>query len=359
MLQIKGLGVQGARKLIDLFEMPSQIFDEINRHKIKDILKGNITIYNQIVSITKDDEKQLKDEIDFMYKNDVLYIGIADSDYPYLLKQCFDAPIVLFYKGSMKSCPEKSIAMVGTRKATSYGLNFTQSFIESIKDYHPLIISGLALGIDIKAHLVALDNDLYTIAVLGTSFKSIYPKKHTSYSRLIEQKGLLLSEYPTWFKSVPEHFVRRNRIIAGLSNAIIVVQSAKKGGSLTTALYANDYNREVYAVPGRVDDTLSEGCMWLIQENRAQLLLNATDVISDLNWSNDTKKDQKINKSIDFTLCTKEEKCILELLLIRDKMHIDEICLETGIEMNQINGLLMMLEINGYLKSYPGKLFGL
>lgn len=359
LLQIKGLGTQGARKLLECFENPSQIFEEKNRAKIQEILGGNISIFKQIIHLSNEEEIAIKQEIQFMEKNDILYIGIIDEEYPYLLKQCFDAPVILFYRGMMECWSDKSVAIVGTRKATSYGLNFTQQFIESIKEYQPLIVSGLALGIDIKSHLVALENGLNTVAVLGMSFQSIYPKKHTSYSKMIEQQGLLITEYPSWTKPIPEHFVRRNRIIAGLSQATVVVQSAKKGGSLTTALYANEYNREVFAVPGRVDDILSEGCMWLIQENRAQLLLDATDVIEDLNWSNQVKSHEKLPKSIDMSLCSIKEKRILELFLIKEKMHIDEISLETGIEMNQINGLLMMLEINGYIKSYPGKLFGI
>lgn len=362
LLQIKGLGTVGARKLIEEFGDIEKIFEKSSREKIREILSHNTALIKSFDHVSDHDARQLDSEIRFIEKNNIQYSGIADASYPFLLKQCADAPVVLFYRGNMELWPSRSIAFIGTRKATSYGYNFLQNCIEAIQSYDPLIVSGLAIGIDIKAHLTALDCNLPTVAVMGTSLKMIYPKIHTSYAKVIEENGLLVSEYPSWTTSIPEHFVRRNRVIAGLSQAVVVVQSPAKGGSLTTALYANEFNREVYAVPGRVDDTLSEGCLWLIQQNRAQLLYNPQDLITDLNW----KQQQKFTSSSQIlpkTILKLEQFSLLQQQILKamtkDPMHIEELASISRLEMSVLNAELMMLELENIVESLPGKMFRL
>lgn len=357
LLKVERLGIRIARRLIDHFSSIENIFDQNNQAELKRIFGANSPFINRILSISATDENIIQNEIAFMKKNNIDWMGISEKNYPNQLRQCDDAPLILFCRGKFENWNQKSVAVVGTRKASSYGLQFCTSFINDIVPYSPIIISGLAMGIDIKAHNEALCNNLQTIAVMGTSFLTIYPKQHLLQSKAIEQNGLLVTEYPTWSKPVPELFVRRNRIIAGLSDGVVVVQSPKKGGSLTTAFYANEYNREVYAVPGRVDDALNEGCMWLVQENRAQLILSASDLIHDLKW--DEEKHFVTPKAKDYSKLDSEEIKIIEVLKNFDSLHIDDLAFQSNIEMSKLNSLLMMLEIKDYVKALPGKHFSL
>lgn len=361
LLKIKGIGVRSARLLLNHFDSVEQIFESDACEKIKEFFGNQVSLIKKITHLSEEDETVIFKEMQFMQEQSILYVGIKNENYPSKLKLCEDAPIVLFYKGNIELVENSCIGIVGTRKASAYGLNVTKEFVLQLKDHRPTIVSGFAFGIDIQAHLYAVENDCPTVAVMGTSFSTIYPKQHIKYvDYLIQNNGVILTEYPTWMKSVPELFIRRNRIIAGLSDGVIVVQSATKGGALSTALYAVGYSREVYAIPGRIGDALNEGAMWLIQTQRAQLVLSVKDVISDLNWDKQTvaKKKEVEKKTLDLSKFTEDERKIVELLQ-EDTHHIDELSRKTTFPMSKLNHLLMMMELNGDIHALPGKIFSL
>lgn len=359
LLKAKGIGVRTARLLLENFDTASEIFDIESKDKLKRILGSSYEIFFDKINLSETDLQVIEQEIDFMEKNKISFVGFLEKSYPSKLKLCEDAPIILFYKGDLSVVENKCLGIVGTRKANAYGLQTTKDMIEDLQSLSPTIVSGFAFGIDIQAHLQAIENACATVAVMGTSFSTIYPKQHQKYvDYLVANKGLIISEYTTWMKSIPEFFIRRNRIIAGLSDAILVVQSAVKGGALSTALYAVGYSREVYAVPGRIGDVLNEGAMWLVQTNRAQLVLSASDIVKDLNWDKKTEVKTEIKRKIDFSKFTEDEQKILKLLE-KESLHVDQIFRMAQLPMSKINHLLVMLELNGVITALPGKMFSL
>lgn len=295
-------------------------------------------------------------EIKFIEKYKIRHLFFSDKGYPLRLKQCEDAPIIFYYKGDVDWDQEKIISIVGTRSATPYGKAFCSELIGNLKTrgHHPIVVSGLAYGIDITAHREALKNDLLTIAVLGHGLKTIYPAVHTGIAREISHQGALLTEFASITKPDRNNFVRRNRLIAGLADATIVVESGVKGGALITADIANSYNREVFAVPGRTEDTYSHGCNFLIKTNRAGLIESAEDLEYAMGW--DVIKTEAKQKTL-FVETTKEEDVLLDLLQTENELSIDFICLKSGFPVNKVSGLLLNLEFKGLIKSLPGKMY--
>jgi len=300
----------------------------------------------------------VNNEIEFIKKNNIKYVGILDDDYPKLLKQCVDAPIVLFYKGDLSLLNNKTISIIGTRKMSAYGKQITEELFAELQPYLPTVVSGMAYGVDVHVYHQAKKHQLPKVAVMGTSFASYYPKKHQKYYEYLEQNGLIISEYAQFNKLAPEMFIRRNRLIAGLSQATVVIESAIKGGSLSTAIFANDYEREVYAVPGRLIDEMSLGCLKLIANNQAHVLNDFKVIPTDLKWDAKIVDKKEELMSFDFHQYSQVQQSILKTLHIKE-MHIEEIAQKTQINMSDLNAELMMLEIEGLVKSLPGKMFGL
>ena len=357
LLALDGIGVLNARKIIEHFKSVDAVFDE---HQAFGFLE-NPTLKKRLKSaVSKLNIELIQQELKFIEENNIKAVGILDSKYPSLLKECPDAPIVLFYKGDLTLLDRVSVAVVGTRKITSYGKTMMETFIDEIKPYCPTLISGMAYGVDVKVYHLARKNDLPTVAIMGTSFKKYYPKAHTKYYQDLEQNGLILTEYAGFTKLAPELFLRRNRIIAGLTQATVVIESAEKGGSLSTAFFANDYGREVYAMPGRITDEFSKGCLHLIQQNRAQLLFDIEPMLSDLGWNRSEKSQTKNRKETFLNLAdfSKTEQSILKCLQ-KDTLHIDDLAFETQIDMSILNAELMMLELSGVIEGLPGKMFKL
>jgi len=245
---------------------------------------------------------------------------------------------------------------VGTRQVTSYGADFTRKLIEDLAPLNPVVVSGFAYGVDIVAHQAAIDCGLQTIGVLAHGLNQVYPKTHKKYIAKMEQNGGFLTEF--WSSSSPEreNFIKRNRIVAGMTEATIVIESAEKGGSLITANIANDYNRDVFAVPGRSSDKYSQGCNNLIKTQRANLLTSAADIVYMLNWELEEKNSKPIQKQLFISLDSEEQK-IYDFLQKNGKELLDIIALECEFPIFKISSLLLNMELKGVIRPLPGKLF--
>jgi DNA processing protein len=282
----------------------------------------------------------------------------TSSKFPDRLKVLEDGPVVLFSQGNKPLNFDRSIGIVGTRSATAYGKAITKKIIEDLIPYQPIIISGLAYGIDIEAHRVALQSGLPTIAIMGSPLDQIYPAAHKKTAGQLQETGLLLTEYAPGSRMVPGNFPARNRIIAGLSDALIVVEAAEKGGALITAEIAYSYDKEVFAVPGNLQSTFSEGCNQLIKKMKASIYTGPGDIAEALFWTK--PGEEKIKKPVlDLEGRDEEEKSILIHLQEKGESEIDLISYVTEIPLGLLSSKLLSLEFEGIVKSLPGKKFKL
>ena len=297
--------------------------------------------------------EKAKQELDFIQNNNIEVLGFQDEKYPDRLKHCIDGPVLLFSSGNIDLKKRKIISIVGTRQITSYGTEFCRKLIEDLAPLDPIIVSGFAYGVDIVAHQLAMDHNLQTIGVVAHGLNQIYPKPHKKYVAKMELNGGFMTEF--WSTSNPdkENFVRRNRIVAGMTEATIVIESADRGGSLITANIANDYNRDVFAVPGRTTDKYSQGCNNLIKTQKANVLTSAADLIYNLNW--DIKEETKsIQKQLFVNLDDDEQK-VYDYLLKTGKELMDIIALHCDFPIYRISGLLLNMELKGVIRPLPGK----
>ncbi|WP_460971981.1 DNA-processing protein DprA [Spirosoma migulaei] len=284
----------------------------------------------------------------------------TDKAYPTRLKSLYDAPALLYFQGSGNLNNLRTIGIVGTRQATDYGRRITNEIIEAISPLGVNVISGLAYGIDIAAHRASLANGLPTIGVMASGLDIVYPNVHQKTAQEMQLLGGLLTESQPGTKPDAHLFPARNRIIAGLSDVIVVVEAAAKGGALITAEYANNYHREVFAVPGQLNQAFSAGCNKLIRENKAQIYTSPKDIIETLNWdlpSSPTTESNPRKKSmpplpVDIT---EEESQVVALLRQSDDIHIDELSWKSQIPMGRLASLLLNLEFRGFVRSLPGK----
>jgi DNA processing protein len=294
-------------------------------------------------------------ELEFVKSNDINVVSFQDENYPDRLKHCIDGPLLLFTSGNIDLKNRRIISIVGTRQITSYGMEFCRKLIEDLAPLDPIIVSGFAYGVDIVAHQLAMEHKLQTIGVVAHGLNQIYPKTHKKYVAKVEENGGFMTEF--WSSSNPdkENFVRRNRIVAGMSEATIVIESADRGGSLITANMANDYNRDVFAVPGRVTDKYSQGCNNLIKTQKANVLTSAADLVYILNW--DIQKETKpVQKQLFVTLEDDEQK-VYDYLLKTGKELMDIIALRCDFPIYKISGMLLNMELKGVVRPLPGKLF--
>ncbi|CAN5351288.1 DNA-processing protein DprA [soil metagenome] len=298
---------------------------------------------------------EAEEEIRFIEDHNINYSFFLDKDYPEKLKHCIDGPILLFSRGNIDLKNKKILSIVGTRRITTQGIAFCEQLIEEISPLDPVIISGFAYGVDITAQKAAINNNLQTIGCLAHGLNQIYPKVHSKYVTTIENNGGFFTDF--WSSSAFErtNFLKRNRIIAGLSEATIVIESAEKGGSLVTADIANSYNREVFAVPGRPGDSQSKGCNNLIKSQNAHLLTSAADLVYILNWDT-TSPAAGIQKQLFIELDPQEEP-IHTYLMQNGKQQLDSIALHCDIPTYKAAGLLLEMELKGAIRPLPGKLF--
>jgi DNA processing protein len=324
LLQVEGVGDIVAKKLINHCGSAENIFHaKANQLKSIDGI-GEVLLKNLR---NKSIFEKAEQELQFIEKENINVLYYQNDNYPDKLKHCIDGPVLLFAAGNMNFEKQKIISIVGTRQITSYGSEFCKKLMEDLAIFNPIIISGFAYGVDIVAHQAAMDNNLQTIGVLAHGLNQIYPKTHKKYVAKMEQNGGFLTEF--WSNSNPdkENFVRRNRIVAGMSEATIVIESAEKGGSLITANLANDYSRDVFAVPGRISDKFSQGCNDLIKTQRANLLTSAADLVYCLNWELETKATKPVQKQLFVSLDIDEQK-IYDYLQKNGKQLLDIVALE-------------------------------
>jgi DNA protecting protein DprA len=352
LLKVDGVGDIMAKKLLTHFGTPESIFKAKSNQ-----MSGIDGVGTVLLRNLKDKtvfEKADK-ELEFIKSNEIKVSFFQDESYPDRLKHCIDSPVLIFTSGKINLKNKKVISIVGTRQITSYGMEFCKKFIEDLAPLDPVIVSGFAYGVDIVAHQLAMDNNLQTIGVLAHGLNQIYPKTHKKYVAKVEENGGFITEF--WSSSNPdkEKFVRRNRIVAGMTEATIVIESADKGGSLITANLANDYNRDVFAVPGRVTDKYSQGCNNLIKTQKANVLTSAADLIYILNWDVENKA-KPIQKQLFVNLELEEQK-IYDFLLKNGKELLDIIALRCDFPIYKISGMLLKMELKGVIRPLPGKLF--
>ncbi|GAB6008599.1 DNA-processing protein DprA [Dysgonomonas reticulitermitis] len=300
------------------------------------------------------------EELEFVEKNDLKLYFVSDKDYPGRLRECADAPVLFYFKGDIDFNAKKVISIVGTRKSTSYGSSFCDTFLQDISAIAPdtLIVSGLAYGIDIQAHRAALKYNLPTVGVLAHGLDIIYPSAHSQIAAEMARHGGVLSEFRS--KTEPErfNFVRRNRIVAGICDAVIVVESDEKGGSLITAEIANSYCKDVFAVPGKITDKYSRGCNKLIASHRADLFQSTGYFLQQMGWDEQSKKKKPQQQQL-FIILSDDEQAIVDKLSTQDSLHIDLLAGCLNLPAYQLFSLLLDMEMKGLIKNMPGNMYAL
>lgn len=292
-------------------------------------------------------------------KEETEILFYTDKKYPSRLKQIEDAPSLLYFKGNINLNHPKMVAIVGTRQATEYGKEMVNKIIEELTPHKAVIISGLAYGIDIQAHKQALKNNLSTLGVMGSGMDVIYPAVHKETAKKMISNGGLLTENRFGTKPDAHNFPARNRIIAGMCDALIVVEAAEKGGALITAEIANSYSKDVFAIPGSLGLTYSEGCNKLIRNNKASLFTSVKDIEYILNWSSANVEGER-ERPFDLDSLDEGERTIVTLLQEKKTpMMIDDIAHQTDLPPGFLASLLLALEFKEIVKSFPGKMFGL
>lgn len=351
--KVPNLGDASAKKLIQKLGSARAIFNEKKSNLLKIDGIGSFKL-RELES--KDFFALAEAEIRFIEDNQIDYFYFKDEKYPEKLKHCLDGPILFFQRGNIDLNTKRILSIVGTRKVTTYGSAFCERLVEELAPLNPIIVSGFAYGVDIIAHKAALKNKLQTIACLAHGLNQVYPKTHSKYEKDVESKGGFITEF--WSSDVFDrtNFLKRNRIIAGISDATIVIESAAKGGSLVTADIANSYNRDVFAVPGRVTDGQSEGCNNLIKTQRAHLLTGAADLVYILNWTLNNEKPKTVQKQL-FVELTDEEKVVYHFLKENPKEQLDVIAIKCNLPIFKATTLLLDMELKGVVRPLPGKIF--
>jgi DNA processing protein len=353
--QIHGVGNALTKNLISYCGSAENVFKE-SKGKLMAIPNIGETIADKIINhkeaFTKAEKIKLKCE-----KEGVQVLYYTYPDFPTRLKHLYDAPVLLYFQGNANLNASKCISIVGTRQSTNYGKEITENIVAALTPYNPVIVSGLAYGIDIIAHREALRCNLQTVGCMASGIDVIYPSTHKKTAQTMLVNGGLITEYPPGSKPDAPHFPERNRIIAALSDLTVVVEAASKGGALITAEFANSYNREVVAVPGKIGDSVSDGCNMLIKRHKAHIYTSPKDIVELLNW--DVSTETKINKNsfrqIQLPMMNEKERTIFELLTKENEMMIDDISWKSQIPINETATILLNLEFMGIVKPQPGK----
>ncbi len=302
-----------------------------------------------------------EEEIKFLEKYSIKTLFLTDPDYPKRLLNCYDSPTLLYCKGNTDLNASKIIAIIGTRNHSDYGKQATEKLVKDLAEQNITIISGLAFGIDALAHKAALKNKLPTVGVLAHGLDQVYPPDHRGLAKeMIRDGGCLLTEFRSYTTPDRHNFPSRNRIVAGMSDATVVIETGVKGGSMITAELANGYNKDVFAVPGKWTDSKSEGCNTLIRSNKAMLLLDAEDLLRVMGWLPDSKDKKNSNRQIEiFIELTKDERKLVEILREKETVHIDDLNFISGLSSSAIAAAILNLELQNVVVSLPGKLYRL
>lgn len=349
---IDGLGAKNAKRLLDEYGSAEYIFQygpgQNHEHPLYSKFSAQTLKESQVFA-------RAEEEMGFISKHQIQVLTMHDPNYPSRLLHCDDGPILLFYKGVNVLNFDRVISIVGSRNATSYGRSVCRSLIRDLKRFHPVVVSGLAYGIDVIAHQEAVTMEIPTVAVLGHGLDMIYPEAHESLAKNMLNKGGLVTEF--FSKTKPErfNFPMRNRIIAGLADVTIVVEAAEKGGALITAKFANDYNRDVCAIPGNVNQDYSKGCNYLIQSNSAALITSADDLAKIMQWP--IQKNQFSVTENRYLNCNPPEQDLLKVLQSSGRISLDELVLLTGQHVSALSLILLQLELKNHIVSLPGNFY--
>ena len=349
---VPNIGPVLAKQLINHFESPKNIF-LATKGKISKI-KGIGPKLTNVIGNKTEFLTRAGHIMEQSGRNGIKVHYYKEPSYPKRLLEINDAPIVIYSKGNIDLNYPKTIGLVGTRKATSYGLDITTQIIEESKAFEPLIVSGLAYGIDIKAHKESLRSGIPTVGVMACGLDQIYPAVHRETAEKMCNNGGLISEYPIGTKADPRFFPARNRVIAALSDAIVVTEAAKKGGALITANIAHSYHKPVFAVPGNLTSTYSKGCNQLIEQMKASIYLNFKNITDALHWNHENNNHTK-KQAPKYTHLKNEERSVINVLQKNEgQMHIDQLSWQSQMPLNQLASLLLSMEFDGIIKPLPG-----
>lgn len=356
---VRGLRPAAAKELVKAMGSAWDVFENIS--DLKSVVSG---LNTEVLERMKNRNifREAEREVEYSVKNNISIILDNEVEYPSRLRECQDAPDLIFFKGTADLNNLKVISIVGTRNATDYGKTLCTRFVRDIAELCPgtLIVSGLAYGIDIEAHRAAVEFGLPTIAVLAHGLDRIYPSVHRSTAVNMQSNGGILTEYMTETRPDRQNFIARNRIVAGMADATVVIESAIHGGALITANYAVDYGRDCYAFPGRVGDDFSAGCNHFISINKAGLIQSAADFVKGMMWDIDMTPGQ--NRHIQhqlFVELSDDEEAIVDLLRKNGDMQINAIVLESSIPVNKLISIMFSLEMKGLVKVLAGNVFRL
>ena len=348
---IPGIGDISGKRLIAYCGNAEAIFRESRQslQKISGMREATI----EALTHPKDLLLRAEQEVEFIQRNAIKPLFYLDADYPRRLLQCDDAPMMLYYNGKVNLNAARVVAIVGTRNVTDYGKENCLQLVKDLKEDNVLIVSGLAYGVDTLAHRCAVKEGIPTVGVLGNGMQQVYPAANKHLATEMLEHGGLLTECMSGTLPDRENFPRRNRIIAGMADAIVVIESAMKGGSLITADLANSYNRDVFAYPGRVMDIYSQGCNYLIRTNRAHLMESVADLRYVMRW--DQRRNVEERQTTIFREYSDEEKLIMACFEQQSMVSLDELIVKTGLSTTKLASLLLSLEFDGIVRALPGK----
>jgi len=355
--EVPNIGCVHAKILVTEFGEAEKIF-KAKQSTLEKIEGIGVVRAKSLKSFT--DFSKAEEEINFIEKYKITPLFLSDESYPKRLLNCYDSPTLLYYKGDADLNHSKIIAVIGTRNNTDYAKQQTDKLIKELKEQNVLVVSGMAYGVDAIAHKAAIKNNLSTVGVLAHGLDQIYPSEHTNLAKdIVKHKGGLLTEFRSKSKPDKHNFPTRNRIVAGMSDATIVMETGIKGGSMITAELANGYNKDVFAFPGKVSDTKSAGCNYLIKNNKAMLLTDAQELIEVMGWEEkDLKSKNRLQKEL-FIELSKDEKIIADILKEKEIVSIDEINFKSGLSSSGVAAAILTLELQGVVISLPGKLYKL
>lgn len=355
---MKGVGDSNAKTLISYAGSAEKLFSlsPAKLQKIHGIGPKLAESFKDTYEALRRAEKELK----FTEKNKIDILFYYDKKYPKRLLNCPDAPLFIFSKGNCDFNKERFVNIVGTRHATEYGKELTEQLVSDLSSCNVSLVSGLAFGIDICAHKAALKYDMQNVAVLAHGLDRIYPAQHKTVADKLQENGALVSDFLSETIPDKQNFPSRNRIVAGMTDATIVIESAESGGALITAEIANSYNRDVFAFPGKISDKYSQGCLRLIKNHKANLITGSADVIECMNWdlSKSAGTRQPVQQAL-FAELNEQEKMVCDFLSQTEKSHIDDIFLKIQLPQSAISGVLLQLEMKGVIAVLPGKVFKL
>ena len=352
---MEGVGPITARKLIAYSGGAASIFSSKKTSLLKIPGIGESTVQNILnPELLSKAEKELR----FIEKNNIQTFYYLDENYPRRLKEIEDSPIVLFGQGALNLDTDLILSVVGTRKATEYGKALTQKIISDLASFQPLILSGLAYGIDITAHKAALDNGLQTVGVVGHGLDTVYPSVHKPIAEKMKSHGGLISAFTSNSVLDPGNFPDRNKIVASMTDAVLVIEAGVSGGALITANMAFDYNKDVMAIPGRTGDEYSAGCNGLIKRTKAHLVESAADICYVLGWELEINNKKVIQKQL-FVEMTENEQRLFTIMQAEGQLKIDILALKSGFNLSLTSATLFNMELKGLVKCLPGTRYAL